>query len=81
MDAGAQSCVPGCQCPAGLAQDDQGQCVPVSMCPCVHAGVVHRPGSSVQINCNTWYGKNGALHKSSIFLLISGGVCLGSNYT
>ncbi|XP_053349644.1 SCO-spondin [Clarias gariepinus] len=52
-DAGARSCVPGCQCPAGLAQDDQGQCVPVSMCPCVHAGAVHTPGSSVLINCNT----------------------------
>ncbi|KAI5106528.1 SCO-spondin, partial [Silurus meridionalis] len=55
VDSGARSCVPGCQCPAGLAQDDQGQCVPVSMCPCVHDGVVLRPGSSVQINCNTWY--------------------------
>ncbi|KAI5606502.1 SCO-spondin, partial [Silurus asotus] len=53
VDSGARSCVPGCQCPAGLAQDDQGQCVPVSMCPCVHDGVVLRPGSSVQINCNT----------------------------
>ncbi|KAI4898140.1 hypothetical protein NFI96_015403, partial [Prochilodus magdalenae] len=51
-NAGSQSCVPGCQCPEGLAQDDQGQCVPVSMCPCVHGGVVYPPGSSVQISCN-----------------------------
>ncbi|XP_027005082.2 SCO-spondin isoform X2 [Tachysurus fulvidraco] len=62
MDSGAQNCVPGCQCPAGLAQDDQGQCVPVSMCPCVHAGVVHQPGSSVQINCNTCVCGHGVLN-------------------
>ncbi|GAA6107134.1 SCO-spondin isoform X2 [Tachysurus ichikawai] len=62
MDSGAQSCVPGCQCPAGLAQDEQGQCVPVSMCPCVHAGVVHQPGSSVQINCNTCVCGHGVLN-------------------
>ena len=55
-NAGSQSCVPGCQCPEGLAQDDQGQCVPVSICPCVHGGVVYPPGSSVQISCNNWYG-------------------------
>uniref|UniRef100_A0A8B9LLU8 SCO-spondin n=1 Tax=Astyanax mexicanus TaxID=7994 RepID=A0A8B9LLU8_ASTMX len=52
-NAGSRTCVPGCQCPEGLMQDDQGQCVPVDMCPCVHGGAVHQPGSSVQINCNT----------------------------
>uniref|UniRef100_A0A4W4HMF9 SCO-spondin n=1 Tax=Electrophorus electricus TaxID=8005 RepID=A0A4W4HMF9_ELEEL len=50
---GSRSCVPGCQCPVGLAQDQHGQCVPLSMCPCTRAGVVHPPGSSVQISCNT----------------------------
>lgn len=68
MDASARSCVPGCQCPAGLAQDDQGQCVPVSMCPCVHEGVVYQPGSSVQINCNTWYEKNEGFRSALLFL-------------
>ncbi|TSK16074.1 SCO-spondin [Bagarius yarrelli] len=62
IGAGAQACVPGCQCPEGLAQDDQGQCVPISMCPCAHAGVVYRPGSSMQINCNTCVCKQRRWH-------------------
>ncbi|KAJ8278768.1 hypothetical protein COCON_G00058340 [Conger conger] len=49
----ALSCVPGCQCPQGLAQDDTGQCVPVGMCPCVLGDVLHQPGDAVQNNCNT----------------------------
>ncbi|XP_070960618.1 SCO-spondin [Oncorhynchus clarkii lewisi] len=48
-----QSCVPGCQCPAGLAQDDKGQCVPVSMCPCMRGNKLYQPGSTVHNNCNT----------------------------
>ncbi|KAJ8374864.1 hypothetical protein SKAU_G00054440 [Synaphobranchus kaupii] len=49
----ARSCVPGCQCPAGLAQDDAGQCVPVSMCPCALGDIMHHPGDTIQNNCNT----------------------------
>uniref|UniRef100_A0A8C9VHG3 Subcommissural organ spondin n=1 Tax=Scleropages formosus TaxID=113540 RepID=A0A8C9VHG3_SCLFO len=49
----ASSCVPGCQCPSGLVQDDHGQCVPIVMCPCIHRDKVYQPGSTVQNNCNT----------------------------
>ncbi|KAF4095523.1 hypothetical protein G5714_023126 [Onychostoma macrolepis] len=49
---GSRTCVPGCQCPDGLAQDDQGQCVPVDMCPCRHADALHPAGSTVHKNCN-----------------------------
>ncbi|XP_016091061.1 LOW QUALITY PROTEIN: SCO-spondin [Sinocyclocheilus grahami] len=49
---GSRVCVPGCQCPDGLAQDDQGQCVPVDVCPCRHADALHPAGSTVQKNCN-----------------------------
>uniref|UniRef100_A0A8K9UVC9 SCO-spondin n=1 Tax=Oncorhynchus mykiss TaxID=8022 RepID=A0A8K9UVC9_ONCMY len=48
-----RSCVPGCQCPPGLAQDDKGQCVPVSMCPCMRGNKLYQPGSTVHNNCNT----------------------------
>ncbi|KAG1934320.1 SCO-spondin [Pimephales promelas] len=52
-DEGRGNCVPGCQCPAGLAQDTQGQCVPVHMCPCTHGGQIYPAGSTRQNNCNT----------------------------
>uniref|UniRef100_A0A3P8Z7L8 SCO-spondin n=1 Tax=Esox lucius TaxID=8010 RepID=A0A3P8Z7L8_ESOLU len=52
-DQGTRSCVPGCQCPPGLAQDEQGQCVPVSMCPCMRGDKLYQPGSTVHDNCNT----------------------------
>lgn len=48
-------CVPGCQCPPGLVQDQQGQCVPISLCPCMQGAVMYSPGAVVQNNCNTWY--------------------------
>ncbi|KAI4806605.1 hypothetical protein KUCAC02_017423, partial [Chaenocephalus aceratus] len=46
-------CVPGCQCPPGLMQDHQGQCVPITMCPCVQGDKTHRPGAIIQNSCNT----------------------------
>ncbi len=51
---GSRVCVPGCQCPDGLVQDDQGQCVPVDMCPCRHADALHPAGSTVHKDCNRW---------------------------
>ncbi|XP_039903034.1 SCO-spondin-like, partial [Simochromis diagramma] len=55
-DSRSQSlCVPGCQCPPGLVQDQQGQCVPISLCPCMQGAVMYSPGAVVQNNCNTWY--------------------------
>ncbi|XP_036410900.1 SCO-spondin [Megalops cyprinoides] len=56
----APGCVPGCRCPAGLAQDDSGQCVPVSMCPCARGDVTYQPGDTIQDNCNTCVCERGA---------------------
>lgn len=60
-NTGLRTCVPGCQCPAGLVQDPQGQCVPVSMCPCVQGDKTYQPGTVIQNSCNTWWveGQNG----------------------
>lgn len=52
---GLRTCVPGCQCPPGLVQDNEGQCVPISMCPCTQGGKIYQPGAVIQNNCNTWY--------------------------
>lgn len=54
---GLRICVPGCQCPLGLVQDPQSQCVPVSMCPCVQGDNMYQPGAVIQNSCNTWYVK------------------------
>ncbi|MGH0153390.1 UNVERIFIED_CONTAM: hypothetical protein FKN15_041923 [Acipenser sinensis] len=54
-----EDCVSGCNCPEGLAQDSSGQCVPVSMCPCVQGGTIYQPGSTIQNNCNTCVCVNG----------------------
>lgn len=53
-DEGGGNCVPGCQCPDGLAQDGQGQCVPVHMCPCTLGDQLHPAGSTRKKNCNSW---------------------------
>lgn len=52
---GLRTCVPGCQCPPGLMQDHQGQCVPINMCPCTQGGTTYQPGAVIQNSCNTWY--------------------------
>uniref|UniRef100_H9GNM8 SCO-spondin n=1 Tax=Anolis carolinensis TaxID=28377 RepID=H9GNM8_ANOCA len=46
-------CVAGCNCPEGLVLDGDGQCVQPAMCPCVHEGEAHPPGSKVRKSCNT----------------------------
>ncbi|CAL8400400.1 unnamed protein product [Gadus morhua 'NCC'] len=60
-----QSCVPGCQCPPGLAEDPLGQCVPLAMCPCVQGDRTLQPGATVQINCNTCVCELGRLNCTS----------------
>uniref|UniRef100_UPI0009B47557 SCO-spondin n=2 Tax=Monopterus albus TaxID=43700 RepID=UPI0009B47557 len=50
---GGGACVPGCQCPPGLVQDHQSQCVPITMCPCVQGDKTYQPGAVIQNNCNT----------------------------
>ncbi|XP_073720146.1 SCO-spondin isoform X2 [Misgurnus anguillicaudatus] len=52
-DEDGRNCVPGCQCPDGLAQDSEGQCVPVDMCPCMHGDKLHPAGTTIQKNCNS----------------------------
>ncbi|CAL8292204.1 unnamed protein product [Lota lota] len=61
----SQSCVPGCQCAPGLAEDALGQCVPLAMCPCVQGGRTFQPGATVQINCNTCLCELGRLNCTS----------------
>ncbi|KAM6977691.1 SCO-spondin [Aplochiton taeniatus] len=56
------SCVPGCQCPLGLAQDHQGQCVPVRMCPCMQGDKLHTSGTTIHSNCNTCMCERGHLN-------------------
>ncbi|KAL6468533.1 hypothetical protein MHYP_G00220570 [Metynnis hypsauchen] len=46
-------CVSGCVCPSGLVSDGQGGCIKEELCPCVHNGVLHQPGESIKVDCNT----------------------------
>ncbi|KAK7881858.1 hypothetical protein WMY93_030267 [Mugilogobius chulae] len=57
-------CVPGCQCPPGLLQDPQGQCVPPDMCPCVQGDQTYPPGTRIRNNCNTCVCEQGVLNCS-----------------
>ncbi|RXN17958.1 SCO-spondin [Labeo rohita] len=62
---GSRTCVPGCQCPDGLAQDDQGgggsglssgqgdQCVKPEECPCHHNGRLFFTNDTISKDCNT----------------------------
>lgn len=59
---GVKMCVPGCQCPSGLVQDHQGQCVPVNMCPCVQGDKTYPAGARIQNNCNTCVCEQGAFN-------------------
>ncbi|XP_072324712.1 LOW QUALITY PROTEIN: SCO-spondin [Scyliorhinus torazame] len=52
-------CVPGCNCPDGLVLDDEGQCVPPSLCPCLLEDTVYAPGSVRNRQCNTCSCVNG----------------------
>ncbi|XP_061877506.1 SCO-spondin isoform X2 [Entelurus aequoreus] len=61
-DAAGGLCIPGCQCSAGLVQDDQGQCVPTSMCPCVQGDQTYQPGDVMVNNCNTCVCEKGMMN-------------------
>ncbi|XP_078061134.1 SCO-spondin-like [Mustelus asterias] len=52
-------CVPGCNCPVGLVLDQEGQCVPPSLCPCVLDGTVYAAGTVSNRNCDTCLCTNG----------------------
>uniref|UniRef100_A0A3Q2QHI6 SCO-spondin n=1 Tax=Fundulus heteroclitus TaxID=8078 RepID=A0A3Q2QHI6_FUNHE len=59
---GHSMCVPGCQCPMGLVQDQQGQCVPISLCPCMEGDKVYPAGAVVQNSCNTCVCEQGVFN-------------------
>uniref|UniRef100_A0A3Q2CH68 SCO-spondin n=1 Tax=Cyprinodon variegatus TaxID=28743 RepID=A0A3Q2CH68_CYPVA len=61
-ETGHGMCVPGCQCPAGLVQDQQGQCVPISLCPCMEGDKLYPAGAVVQNNCNTCVCEQGVFN-------------------
>lgn len=37
-------CVAGCRCLEGEALDDNNECIPISMCPCVYKGLTFNAG-------------------------------------
>ncbi|XP_008064182.1 SCO-spondin [Carlito syrichta] len=45
-------CVAGCNCPAGLLWDPEGQCVPPHLCPCQLGVHRYAPGSTTMKDCN-----------------------------
>ncbi|XP_014875306.1 SCO-spondin [Poecilia latipinna] len=61
-ESGRGVCVPGCQCPAGLVQDQQGQCVPLSLCPCMEGDKLYPAGTVVQKGCNTCVCEQGVFN-------------------
>ncbi|XP_072234960.1 SCO-spondin [Leuresthes tenuis] len=63
---GHRVCVPGCQCPAELVQDHQGQCVPITLCSCVQGDKMYSPGAVVQNNCKTCVCEQGLFNCSHV---------------
>ncbi|XP_015268441.1 PREDICTED: SCO-spondin [Gekko japonicus] len=53
-------CVAGCNCPAGLVLDDDGQCVRPETCPCMDGEEALPPGSEIRKSCNTCICTGGA---------------------
>ncbi|KAG4071830.1 hypothetical protein HA402_005991 [Bradysia odoriphaga] len=43
-DKCTSSCVEGCRCPPGLSLNDQNECIPTKMCPCMYKGMIFNPG-------------------------------------
>ncbi|XP_015209797.2 SCO-spondin [Lepisosteus oculatus] len=64
-----ESCVPGCNCSPGLAEDEAGQCVPTTMCPCVEGDLVYQPGSTIQKRCNTCVCQSGVWNCTTLSCL------------
>uniref|UniRef100_A0A8C9RGF5 VWFD domain-containing protein n=1 Tax=Scleropages formosus TaxID=113540 RepID=A0A8C9RGF5_SCLFO len=46
-------CTSGCVCPPNLVSDGNGGCIEEELCPCIHNGVPHQPGETIQHDCNT----------------------------
>lgn len=47
-------CVEGCNCPDGQTLSDDGQCVPVSTCPCIFDGRSYPAGFSILKGMEIW---------------------------
>ncbi|XP_059510632.1 mucin-2-like isoform X2 [Stegostoma tigrinum] len=45
-------CVPGCFCPPGLVEDNDGNCIRHENCPCLFHGEFYRNGREIQRDCN-----------------------------
>ncbi|XP_029112207.1 mucin-5B-like [Scleropages formosus] len=48
-----KGCTSGCVCPPNLVSDGNGGCIEEELCPCIHNGVPHQPGETIQHDCNT----------------------------
>uniref|UniRef100_A0A671K5G8 Mucin-5AC-like n=1 Tax=Sinocyclocheilus anshuiensis TaxID=1608454 RepID=A0A671K5G8_9TELE len=46
-------CISGCMCPSGLVSDGRGSCIKEDLCPCIHNGIVHQPGDTIKVDCNS----------------------------
>lgn len=52
-----ETCIEGCFCPKGTIQDEEsGQCVAPTGCPCIVDGKKIEAGNYFIRNCQTWYG-------------------------
>ncbi|XP_075047076.1 otogelin-like protein [Mixophyes fleayi] len=49
----ALDCQPGCVCKFGLLRSNNGSCIPISECPCLHGDDVYNPGETLAQDCNT----------------------------
>ncbi|XP_031570800.1 mucin-2-like [Actinia tenebrosa] len=43
-----KTCIEGCNCPAGMALNDQHKCVPYGSCPCYYEGRSFAPGTVIK---------------------------------
>uniref|UniRef100_A0A8C9VUC5 Mucin-5AC-like n=1 Tax=Scleropages formosus TaxID=113540 RepID=A0A8C9VUC5_SCLFO len=53
LDLACVRCTSGCVCPPNLVSDGNGGCIEEELCPCIHNGVPHQPGETIQHDCNT----------------------------
>ena len=47
-------CIPRCVCAPGYVEDDTGNCILASRCPCHHGGRSYQEGDAIKQKCNTW---------------------------